>query len=84
MWVQVDIKKLIAFATIQEMNMLLVILLLSSNINLNFITLFIVMHGLLSTFMFFLVDQLQKRAQTRNILSLGGFGSKYELFQIHV
>jgi len=80
MWVQVDLKKLIAFATIQEMNMLLLLILISSTLSLNILSVFILMHGLLSTYMFFLVDQIQKRAQTRNLLSLGGFATKYKFF----
>ena len=83
MWTQVDIKKLVAFATIQEMNMILLCLLLFQ-VFLNYIILiFVLMHGILSTYMFFLVDQIQKRAQTRNILSLSGLGSRFLFLRTH-
>jgi NADH:ubiquinone oxidoreductase subunit 4 (subunit M) len=36
------------------------------------ISLFLLMHGLLSTLMFFVVDLLQKQYQTRNIGELSG------------
>lgn len=34
------------------------------------------MHGVLSGLMFFLVDQVQKRFQTRNLMALGGLSMK--------
>ena len=77
MWSQLDIKKLIAFATIQEMNMIMICLLLFNQININITSVFFLLHGLLSTYMFLLVEQIQKRTQTRNILELSGIGILY-------
>lgn len=77
MWSQLDIKKLIAFATIQEMNMIMICLILFNQININITSIFFLLHGLLSTYMFLLVDQIQKRTQTRNILELSGIGILY-------
>lgn len=77
MWSQLDIKKLIAFATIQEMNMIMICLILFNQININITSIFFLLHGLLSTYMFLLVDQIQKRTQTRNILELSGIGLLY-------
>nr|YP_010147320.1 NADH dehydrogenase subunit 4 [Thuricola similis]QQP22131.1 NADH dehydrogenase subunit 4 [Thuricola similis] len=77
MWSQLDIKKLIAFATIQEMNMIMLCLILFNQININITSIFFLLHGLLSTYMFLLVDQIQKRTQTRNILELSGVGLIY-------
>lgn len=77
MWNQLDIKKLIAFATIQEMNMIMICLILFNQININITAIFFLLHGLLSTYMFLLVDQIQKRTQTRNILELSGVGLLY-------
>lgn len=77
MWSQLDIKKLIAFATIQEMNMIMICLILFNQININITSIFFLLHGLLSTYMFLLVDQIQKRTQTRNIMELSGVGLLY-------
>lgn len=76
MWSATDIKRLIAFATIQEMNLLLVFTLLSTNTSFKILNAFIVVHGLLSALLFFLVDQIQKRYQTRNLTSLSGLSYK--------
>ena len=84
MWSQTDIKKLVAFATIQEMNMIMLCVLLLQFFNNNVILTFILMHGILSTFMFFLVDQLQKRTQTRNIPLLSGACSKFPYFKLYI
>lgn len=73
MWSQLDIKKLIAFATIQEMNIILLFLVLTNNLNDFIFVIFIFVHGILSTLMFFVVDLIQKRTSTRNLLELSGF-----------
>lgn len=73
MWGSTDIKRLIAFATIQEMNLIVLFLLLTSNSNFIFLNLFLFVHGILSAFLFFLVDNIQKRSQTRNLSALSGF-----------
>jgi len=75
MWTSNDIKRLIAFATIQEMNLILLFLLLNSNSNFNVLNIFLLMHGLLSAFLFYLVDNVQKRFQSRNLVTLSGLSS---------
>lgn len=72
MWTSADIKRLIAFATIQEMNLIMMFLLLNSNSSFSILNLFLLVHGLLSAFMFYLVDNVQKRFQTRNLTALSG------------
>ena len=84
MWAVQDIKKLIAFATIQEMNLILLFLFLSTNHTLVVLNLFIVVHGLLSGLLFFLVDQVQKRAQTRDINILSGFAAKLTILPLFI
>jgi NADH:ubiquinone oxidoreductase subunit 4 (subunit M) len=65
MWNQVDLKKLIAFCTIQEMN-LIIICFFYGYANIAFVgMLFCVMHAILSSLMFFLVDCIQRRYQSR-------------------
>lgn len=72
MWTQTDFKKLIAFATIQEMNLILFMLINCQN-NLDYsLILFILIHGWLSTLMFFLVDVVQKKTSSRNIVEVSG------------
>ncbi len=72
MWNQTDFKKLIAYATIQEMNLILYLLAGSQNLIDYGLILFILIHGWLSTLMFFLVDIIQKKTNTRNIVELSG------------
>lgn len=72
MWNQTDFKKLIAYATIQEMNLILYLLVGSQNLINYGLILFILIHGWLSTLMFFLVDIIQKKTNTRNIVELSG------------
>lgn len=72
MWSQLDFKKLIAFATIQEMNIIMLFLVLSNNINDLIFIIFVFVHGILSSLMFYLVDIIQKRTTTRNLIELSG------------
>lgn len=72
MWSLLDIKRLIALATVQEMNMIMIFLFLLSNSNYTILNSFLLIHGLLSVFFFFLVDMVYKQAQTRNLTILGG------------
>lgn len=77
MWLQTDFKKLIAYATIQEMNLILFLLMGNQNVLDYGLLLFILIHGWLSTLMFFLVDIIQKKTKTRNIVELGGLGTTF-------
>lgn len=72
MWTSTDIKRLIAYATIQEMNFIVLFLVLLNSANFNFLNLFLFVHGILSALFFFLVDQIQKRYGTRGIVTLTG------------
>lgn len=76
MWTATDIKRLIAFATIQEMNLIMLFVFLGNYTNYQILNSFILIHGILSALFFFLVDQVQKRYQTRNLNNLGGLMSK--------
>jgi len=77
MWTQTDFKKLIAFATIQEMNLILYLLLNYQNILDYNLILFILIHGWLSTLMFFLVDIVQKKTSSRNIVEVSGLAYNF-------
>ena len=72
MWSASDIKRLIAFATIQEMNLIIVFFLLTGNSRCKFISIFLILHGVLSAFLFYIVDLIQKNFHSRNITSLSG------------
>lgn len=77
LWTQTDFKKLIAFATIQEMNLILYLLVNYQNTLDYSLILFILIHGWLSTLMFFLVDIIQKKTSSRNILEVSGLAYKF-------
>ena len=77
MWTQTDFKKLIAFATIQEMNLILYLLLNYQNLLDYSLILFILIHGWLSTLMFFLVDVVQKKTSSRNIVEVCGLSYNF-------
>ncbi len=72
LWTQTDFKKLIAFATIQEMNLILYLLVNYQSLLDYSLILFILIHGWLSTLMFFLVDIIQKKTSSRNIVRISG------------
>ncbi len=72
MWGQSDVKKLVAYCTIQEMNLILLMFLLgdaSSNIC---GIVFSAAHAFLSAFMFYLVDCIYRRFHTRTVYSVQG------------
>lgn len=77
MWTQTDFKKLIAFATIQEMNLILYLLINYQNLLDYSLILFILIHGWLSTLMFFLVDIIQKKTSSRNIVEISGLAYNF-------
>ena len=72
MWSVADIKRLIAFATIQEMNLIFLFFILLGNNNYLILNLFLLVHGILSGFLFFLIDQIQKQYSTRQLSSISG------------
>lgn len=72
MWGSLDVKRLIALATVQEMNLIMLFLVLLGNASLGILNLFLLVHGLLSALFFFLIDQVQKVYGTRMLPALGG------------
>lgn len=69
---QTDIKKLIAWATVQEMTFMLLFLIFKQIFLIHTCVLFIILHGLMSSYMFYIVDILQRRFKTRSILYIKG------------
>lgn len=72
MWTSTDIKRLIAFATIQEMNLILIFFFFFNSNYVSILNCFLLVHGVLSTYLFFLIDQVQKQTTSRNLLNLSG------------
>jgi len=72
MWAQVDLKKVVALCTVQEMNLLLICFLFGQTPLVYIGIFFCFMHAILSTLMFFLVDLIQKRFGTRLVTELSG------------
>lgn len=72
MFSQVDLKKLVAFCTVQEMNMIYLMLCWGDSIGCISAILFSITHSFLSAFMFFIVDCIQRRYNSRSTLELSG------------
>lgn len=75
MWSQVDLKKLVAYGTIQEMNLILIAFLFGTANSIKAGGLFIIAHTLLSTIFFLLSDSLYRRFGARTTTT------SYGLFQ---
>lgn len=72
MWGQTDLKKLVAYGTIQEMNLIFLVFCWGDSYGLIGGFFFCFMHAILSTLMFFLVDCVQKRFHSRSVVELSG------------
>lgn len=72
LWNQNDLKKLIAYCTVQEMNLIYSCFIIGDSQLVNIGFLFCVTHALLSALFFFLVDTVYIRNKTRNLLKLVG------------
>lgn len=72
MWGQTDLKKLVAYATIQEMGLVYLTLCFGDTTSVIGGFVFSVTHALLSSIFFFLVDTISRRFYTRNIVEING------------
>lgn len=72
MWGQLDLKKLVAYGTVQEMNLLYIAFLWGDTGLYISGVLFCVTHAFLSSMMFYIVDCIQRRYNTRIISELSG------------
>lgn len=72
MWGQTDLKKLVAYGTVQEMNLIFLTFLIGDSVSIISGILFSATHAFLSALMFFLVDCLYRRYHTRSIVELTG------------
>lgn len=72
MWGQTDIKKLVAYGTVQEMNLIFLVFCWGDINCINAGILFSATHAFLSALMFFLVDCLYRRYHTRSLVEING------------
>lgn len=72
MWSQTDIKKLVAYGTIQEMNLIFLLFNWGSTNSLYGGLIFCITHSFLSGLLFYTVDCIQRRYHSRSITELSG------------
>lgn len=72
MWGQTDLKKLVAYGTIQEMNLIFIVFLWGDTKAIVGGIIFTVVHAFLSALMFFLVDCIYRRYESRSIIEVNG------------
>ena len=72
LWIQVDLKKLVAFCTVQEMNLIFFLVFFNTTNTFVVIALFSLTHAFLSALFFYLVDVIYRLYHTRLIFNLTG------------
>ncbi len=72
MWGQTDLKKLVAYGTIQEMNLIFLTFCWGDSNAIVGGILFSATHGALSALMFYLVDCIQRRFNSRSVAEISG------------
>lgn len=72
MWHQTDLKKLIAYTTVQEMNLLVIPILFNDVAGEVIVALFVATHCILSSLLFFYIDVVTKRFATRSTSQITG------------
>ena len=72
MWGQTDLKKLVAYGTIQEMNLIFLTFCWGDTNAILGGILFSATHGALSALMFYIVDCLQRRFNSRSVVEISG------------
>ena len=72
MWGQTDLKKLVAYGTIQEMNLIYLTLMFGDTYAVYAAMLFTATHAFLSALMFFIVDCIYRRFHTRSVVEVTG------------
>ena len=72
MWGQTDLKKLVAYCTIQEMNFIFLLLVFGDSFLKEISFLFCITHAILSSLMFYIVDCIYRRFHSRSIFQING------------
>lgn len=84
MWHQTDLKKLIAYTTVQEMNLLSIPILWNEYLGDLVVSVFIITHCILSSLFFFIIDVILKRYNTRVTTQLTGLIHQMPIFTFFV
>ena len=72
LWGQSDLKRIVAYCTVQEMNLILLLFLVGDTNATTCGAIFTVAHAFLSSLMFFLVDCIYRRFHTRSVYAVQG------------
>lgn len=72
MWGQTDLKKLVAYGTVQEMNIIYLTLCWGDSMNILSGVLFCLTHAMLSVLMFYLVDVIYRKYNSRSVIEISG------------
>lgn len=72
MWGQTDLKKLVAYGTIQEMSLIYLAFCWGDGVAIFGGILFCITHAFLSSLLFYLVDCIQRRYNTRSVVEISG------------
>lgn len=84
MWGQTDLKKLVAYGTIQEMNLIFLVFIWGDSKALLGGIIFTVVHAYLSALMFFLVDCIYRRFNSRSIIEVNGILQQSPILGLNV
>lgn len=79
-----DIKKIIAYATVQEMNAIYLLFNVGDSWAINAGLIFLLAHGMLSALMFYLVECIYKRYDSRSLLKIYGVSQLYPNLSIAI
>jgi NADH:ubiquinone oxidoreductase subunit 4 (subunit M) len=66
------------------MNLIMFLFIFLKNFNNNILNLFLLVHGVLSAFLFYLVDQVQKQTGTRNLTAISGLSNSSSILHIYI
>lgn len=72
MCIQIDLKKLVAFSTIQEMGFMTLLIILPSHFNYQILFVFVVFHTFISALFFWIVDCIYRRYGSRILYNISG------------
>lgn len=84
MWAQTDLKKLVAYGTVQEMNLITICFLLGGSYATSIGVLFCLTHTLLSTLFFYIVEIIYRNFKTRTQASINGLWVTSPTLSIHI
>lgn len=83
-WGQIDLKKLVAYSTIQEMNLIFIGILWGTYKSYIYAILFCITHAFLSTLFFFIIDIIYKRYNSRSIYNVNSIFLNYPILSFNI